>query len=96
MHNKCKLMIAKFHPMQDILLTSRTLLCQISLKASSVMVGSAELELFVWLFSATEFIIYIYIYIYIYMVRGTLNNSNFQIFKYSNICIFKFREPPYH
>ena len=25
--------------------------------------------------------IYIYIYIYIYMVRGTLNNSNFQIFK---------------
>ena len=32
-------------------------------------------------------------YIYIYMVRGTvrgtLNNSNFQIFKFSNICIFK-------
>ena len=23
------------------------------------------------------------------MVRGTLNNSNFQIFKFSNICIFK-------
>ena len=22
-------------------------------------------------------------------VRGTLNNSNFQIFKFSNICIFK-------
>ena len=21
--------------------------------------------------------------------RGTLNNSNFQIFKFSNICIFK-------
>ena len=23
------------------------------------------------------------------MVRGTLNNSNFEIFKFSNICIFK-------
>ena len=23
------------------------------------------------------------------MVSGTLNNSNFQIFKFSNICIFK-------
>ena len=23
------------------------------------------------------------------MVSGTLNNSNFQIFKFSNVCIFK-------
>ena len=29
------------------------------------------------------------------MVSGTLNNSNFQIFKFSNICIFKLQTSIY-